>query len=111
MSISHFHFRPSFCELIWLSSAPAGGSPPAGGSAPPAGGSAPAGVSSKRAGDTPENRDIAELEERDETAAELSKRFSFSGLSTGKKVALAGAAGLGGLYVANQFGLRDSDNS
>jgi hypothetical protein len=61
------------------------------------------GGNSKRAADTPESRAIAELEERDETSAELSKRFSFSNLSTGKKVALGGAVGLGGLYLANQF--------
>ena len=61
------------------------------------------GGNSKRAGDTPESRAIAELEERDVTAAELTKRLKWSSLSTGKKAAIGAGVGLGGLLLYNQF--------
>ena len=95
----HFSFSFSsilFGKLIWLYSASAGGS------APPT-------ANAKRAGDTPESRAIAELEERDETAAELSKRLKWSSLSTGKKAAIGAGVGLGGLLLYNQ--LSGSGNS
>jgi hypothetical protein len=61
------------------------------------------GGSSKRTADTPESRAIDELEERDETAAELSKRFSLSSLSTKQKWGIGAGLGLTGLFAANQF--------